>query len=341
MRVQKFIPVLLAIVVSSCSVFKSSKQMDMSPFSDNAGTLFSEAAMVSRPFQWKYLQEYTSVPEFQSILKRATPLFDALNGIVYYSNQVVAINNAKLSNRDKNKQLARYLSDAMEKALMDEKIDSLQVDKMEAVSVLKNIRDAETFLDGIAAASPIVNSVVLAVKRRLKEIQDAIPSILIAFDREIEKDYAITKANYGHLHHLQGELMLSATRLYQVRIGNQAQLDTLLQTNAAIRNFIPSTTNASAVQLDKAGAYLIAQLQQIEILIHQLDDVKEEYIAKKDELIAWGAQADAKVRIARSAMTVWAQSHRNLGAGIPVPPLIDVGGFATDLVGSATRTVIR
>ncbi|MCK4823882.1 hypothetical protein KA005_49470 [bacterium] len=341
MRVQIFIPVLMALMVSGCSVFKSSKKIDMTPFSDNAGILFSEAVKISRPFQWKYLKEYTFVPEFQFILKRATPLFDALNGIVYYSNQVVAINNAKLSNRDKNKQLARYLSDAMEKALRDEKIDSLQVDKMEAVSVLKNIQDAETYLDGIAAASPIVNSVVLAVKRRLQEIQNAIPSILIAFDREIEKDYSMTKENYDHLKHLRGELMVSATRLYQARIGNQAQLDTLVQTNAAIRNFIPSTTNASAVQLDKASTYLITELQQIDILIHQLDEEKAEYIAKKDELIAWGTQADTKVRIARSAMTVWAQSHRNLGAGIPVPPLIDVAGIATGLVGTATRTVIR
>ena len=341
MRGKIFITILLALMVSGCSVFKSSKQMDMAPFSDNAGILFSEAAKVSRPFQWKYLHEYTSVPEFQIILKRAQPLFTALNGVVYYSNQVVAINNAKLSNRDKNKQLARYLSDAMEKALRDEKIDSLQVDKMEAVSVFKNIRDAETYLDGISAASPIVHSVVRAIKRRLKEIQDAIPSILIAFDREIDKDYAMTKANYYHLKHLQGELMSSATRLYRARIGNQAQLDTLVQTNAAIRNFIPSTTNASAVQLDKAEAYLIAQLQQVDIFIHQLDDAKAEYIAKKVELIDWGNQADAKVRIARSAMTVWAQSHRNLGDGIPVPPLIDVAGMATGLVGSAARTVIR
>ena len=341
MRIKILIILSLAIIVSGCSVFKSSKQIDMTPFSDNAGTLFGEAVMVSRPFQWKHLKEYTSVPEFQIILKRAQPLFTALNGVVYYSNQVVAINNAKLSNRDKNKQLARYLSDAMEKALRDEKIDSLQVDKMEAVSVFKNIRDAETYLDGISAASPIVHSVVRAIKRRLKEIQDAIPSILIAFDREIDKDYAMTKANYYHLKHLQGELMLSATRLYRARIGNQAQLDTLVQTNAAIRNFIPSTTNASAVQLDKAEAYLIAQLQQVDIFIHQLDDAKAEYIAKKDELITWGTQADAKVRIARSAMTVWAQSHRNLGAGIPVPPLIDVAGITTGLIGSATRTVIR
>jgi hypothetical protein len=341
MRVQIFIPVLLALIVSGCSVFKSSKQIDMSPFSDNAGTLFSEAVKVSHPFQWKYLKEYTSVPEYQFILKRAEPLFGALNGIVFYSNQVVAINNAKLSNRDKNKQLARYLSDAMEKALRDEKIDSLQVDKMEAVSVLKNIRDAESYLDGIAAASPIVNSVVLAVKRRLQEIQDAIPSILIAFNREIEKDYAMTRANYKQLVKLQEELMLSATRLYQARIGNQAQLNLLVQSNAAVRNIIPSTTNVSAAQLAKVEAYLIKELQQINILIHQLDDVKTEYIAKQDELIAWGTQADEKVRIARTAMTVWAQSHRNLGAGIPVPPLIDVAGIATGLVGSATRTVIR
>ena len=340
MRVQIFIPVLLALIVSGCSVFKSSKQIDMTPFSDNAGTLFSQAVKVSHPFQWKYLKEYTDVSEYQFILKRAQPLFRALNGIVYYSNQVVAINNAKFSNRDKNKQLARFLSDAMEKAVRDEKLDSLQVDKMEAVSVFKNIRDAETYLDGVAAASPIINSVVRAVKNRLQEIQDAIPSILIAFNREIEKDYAMTRANYKQLIQLQEELMLSVARLYQARIGNQAQLDTLVQTNAAIGSFIPSTTNASVVQLDKAEAYLMTQLNQIDILIHQLDGVKKEYIAKQDELIAWGTQADAKVRIARSAMTVWAQSHRNLGAGIPVPPLIDVAGIATGLVGSAARTVI-
>jgi hypothetical protein len=169
----------------------------------------------------------------------------------------------------------------------------------------------------------------------------AIPSILIAFNREIEKDYAMTRANYKQLVKLQEELMLSATRLYQARIGNQAQLNLLVQSNAAVRNIIPSTTNVSAAQLAKVEAYLIKELQQINILIHQLDDVKTEYIAKQDELIAWGTQADEKVRIARTAMTVWAQSHRNLGAGIPVPPLIDVAGIATGLVGSATRTVIR
>ena len=76
------------------------------------------------------------------------------------------------------------------------------------------------------------------------------------------------------------------------------------------------------------------------MMSHQLDEIKSEYIAKQDELIAWRTQVDEKIRIARTAITIWAQSHRNLGAGIPVPPLIDVAGFATGLVGSAAKTVL-
>ena len=340
MKIKMLITVSSALIVSGCSVFKSSRQIDMTPFSDNAGTMFSEAVKISRPFQWKYFKPTASVPEFRQMLQQAQPLFQALNGIVYYSNQVVAINNAKLSDREKNNLLARYLSDAMEKALQEDRIDSLQVDKFEASSVMQNIRNAETYLDGIAAAGPIVNSVVYAIRTRLNDIQDAIPAILIAFDHEIDKEFAATRSNYSRLQQLQTELMLSATRLYKARIGNQAELDTLVQTNAAIKNFIPASKNASAQQLEQAETYLITQLQHIDMMMDQLDEIKREYIAKRDELIAWRMQVDEKIRIARSAITVWAQSHRNLGNGIPVPPLIDVAGFASGLVGTASKTVI-
>jgi hypothetical protein len=341
MRVKSLITLLLAFIVSGCSVFKSSRAIDMSPFSDNAGTLFGEAVKIGRPFQWKHLKEYTSsIPEFVFIIKRAEPLLIALQGIVYYSNQVVAINNSKLSNRDKNKQLARYLSDAMEKALKNQKVDSLQLDRMGAGTVLENIRNAETYLDGIAAASPIVNSVVSAIKRRLDEIQEKIPFILIGFDRKIERDYAVSRTNYERLHDLQEKLMLSTTRLYLARIGDRAELDTLLQEDPSITYFIPSAAKASPAQLAAAATYLLDQLRQIDTLIHQMDVAKAEYVAKQDELIIWRTQVDEKIMIARTAITVWAQSHRNLGAGIPVPPLFDVTGFASGLIGSATKTVI-
>ncbi len=330
----------LMFLIAGCSVFQSSRKMDMTPFSDNAGILFSEATKISRPFQWKHLKQYITIPEFANLINRAGPLLEALRGVVYYSNQVVAINNSKLKDREKNRQLARYLYDAMEKSIANQKIDSLQLDEMGARIVLDNIRNADTYLEAIIAAGPVVNSVVRAILKRLDEIQAMIDPILLGFDREIERDYGATRVNYKRLINLQEQMMLSITRLYRARIGDKAEMDTLLQENASLTDYLSSAENASPAQLAAAESYLLDQLHQIDIMLDHLDDAKAEYVAKQDELIAWRIQVDQKIMIARTAMTIWAQSHRNLGAGIPVPPLFDVGGFATGLIGTAANTVI-
>ena len=326
-------------VLTSCSAFKGSRKFDMSPFADNTGTMFAEATKISRPFQWKYCKPYISIPEAQQFGAAAIPLLEALHGIVYYSNQVVAINNAKLSDKEKNNQLARYLNEAMERALENKEADSLQLDLSGAVRVLENIRNATTYREGILASEPIVNSVVRAVLDRIDNIQNLVPLVLAGLEREIERDYAEVRRNYSRLQELQKDLMLSVTRLYRARIGNEAEIDTLLQTDGSLRSFIPSVERVSSSQMAAAEKHLMEQLINIDVMLHQLEEIKAEYIAKKDEIVRWRTQVDEKIRIARTAMVVWAQSHRNLGAGIPVPPLIDVSGVASGLAGNALKTV--
>jgi hypothetical protein len=312
----------------------------MAPFSDNAGTLFSEATKVSRPFQWKHLKPYTRIDEFQNVVKTAQPLFEALRGVVYYSNQVVAINNSKFSDKEKNRQLSKYLLEALQKVVKDQKLDSLQLDEKDALEVLENIKNADTYLEGIEAAGPIVNSVVVSIQKRLDKIQTAIDPIELALDREIEKDFRATRINYDRLIDLQEKLMLSVTRIYRARIGDQAELDTLILENASLKEYIPAPDKATPGQLMAAESHLRDQLHQIDTMSNQLNEIKRSYIVKRNELVAWRAQVDDKIMIARTAMAIWAQSHRNLGAGIPVPPLFDVGGFATGLVGTAAGSVV-
>jgi hypothetical protein len=338
--VRSVIILLLSVfVLTGCSAFKSSRKFDMSPFADNTSTMFGEATKISRPFQWKHCKPYISIPEAQQFGAEAIPLLEALHGIVYYSNQVVAINNAKLSDKEKNNQLARYLNEAMQRALENRKADSLQLDVSGAIRVLQNIRSAETYRAGILASEPIVNSVVRAILDRIDNIQNLVPLVLAGLDREIEQDYADVRRNYLRLQELQKDLMLSVTRLYRARMGNNAELDSLLQADASLRKLIPSGEAGSLSQMTAAEKHLVQQLNEIDTMLHQLDGIKTEYIAKKDEIIRWRTQVDEKIRIARTAMVVWAQSHRNLGAGIPVPPLIDVGGMASGLAGNALKTV--
>ena len=330
----------LMFLITGCSIFQKTRKMDMTPFSENAGTLFAEATKISRPFQWKHLKPYITIQEFERLAKRALPLLVALRGVVYYSNQVVAINNSKFKDKEKNQQLAKYLYDVMKKSIKNQKLDDLQLDEMGTKTVLENIRNADTYLDGIAAAGPMVNSVVLAIQKRLDEIQAGIDPILLGFDREIERDYGAARSNYIGLRKLQEQIMLSITRLYRARIGDKAELDTLVHENASLTEYFPSTVNASHAQMAAGESYLLKQLHEIDVMLAQLEEAKTEYVAKQDELIAWRMSVDQKIMIARTSMTIWAQSHRNLGAGIPVPPLIDVTGFASDLVTGAARTVI-
>jgi hypothetical protein len=333
--------ILLSVfVLSGCSAFKSSRKFDMSPFADNTATMFSEATKISQPFQWKYCKPYTSIPEAQQFATEAIPMLEALEGIVYYSNQVVAINDAKLSDKEKNNQLARYLSDAMQRALENRKGDSLQLDLSGAVKILENIRNAETYREGILASEPIVNSVARSILDRIDKIQDQVPLVLAGLDREIEHDYAEVRRNYIRLQELQKDLMLSVTRLYRGRMGEKAEIDTLLQADVSLRTIVPSVEAVTLAQMTAAEKHLVAQLKEIDIMLRQLDAMKTEYIAKKDELIRWRLQVDEKIKIARTSMIIWAQSHRNLGAGIPVSPLIDVGGIASGLAENAAKTVV-
>lgn len=323
-----------------CSAFKSSKRMDMAPFSENTGVLFAEASQVSRQFEFKYLRPYLSTPEVQDLRVKALPILIALRGVVYYSNQVVAINNSKLSDKEKNEHLARYLSEIMEKAKAKRSSEGLGFDEAAAQTVLENVRVGKTYLDGIAAASPIVNAVVAAIMEQLDEFQQAtIPTAVSALDKEIETTVAETRANYSNLKTLQMRSMRAANLFYQVRMGDAGELNALLEEDPSVKEFIPSPEKATAKTMDAAEGYLLDRLDKVDRMIHQLDADMAQYNAMRDELETWRITVDDKVKVARNAIMIWGQSHRNLGVGIPVPPLIDVEGLAGSALGTAKKAV--
>ena len=328
------------LFLCGCSTFKSSRKMDMAPFSENTGVLFAEAAKVSRPFQFKQLRPYVSLPEFQDARARSEPLLVAFRGVVYYSNQVVAIGNSSLSAEDKNRQLARYLQEVMERSSQGMPLDSLGLDEASVQAVVENIRNAKTYLEGIAAAGPMVNAVVIAIQDRLDELQQTIlPAIGDALDHAIEADFADTRTNYTDLKTLQARSMRAMNLLYLARMGDRGVLDALLSEDPSLKEFFPSPAKVTGKEMDAAERYLLDRLARIDTLIHQLDYDLAAYRAKQEELGEWRLGVDEKVKIARNAMAVWAQSHRNLGAGIPVPPLIDVSGIAGSLAGTAKKAV--
>ena len=339
-KIQVIVVIFVSLIIfEGCAVFKGSRKINMEPFADNAGILFSEAVKISRPFQFKNLKIYVDVPEYLSIKEKSVPLLRALKGIVYYSHQIVVINNSKLKDKQKNDQLARYLQEVFEKAQHKERIDSIRLNKNDVAIVLNDMRNADKYLDGIAAANPIINTIVLSLIDRLDEIEDGVAGIINVFESQIQDEYAEAIDNYLRLKNLQNSTQKTISMLYLAESRDRAILDTLRQDDLYLSSFFTSKNNVSKTELNDAEEYLFKRLGRIDELIKQLDDDRIEYLAKKDEISQWHLQVDEKLRIARNAITVWAQSHRNLGDGIEVPPLIGIDQIISIAANAASSFV--
>jgi hypothetical protein len=166
---------------------------------------------------------------------------------------------------------------------------------------------------------------------QLESIQSSIPKVFASVDNRIEADYADRRINYANLTRLQVATIRGMTQIYKARRGDQASLDTLLREDPSVKEFIPSPEKATGKGLAAAEALLTDRAMKLDTFIHQMDSEAATYRAKRRELSDWQMGIEEKIKMARDMIGVWAQSHRNLGAGIPVPPLIDVAGMAGGL----------
>ena len=326
--------VLLGSLVQlwGCSAFQSHREMDMTPFAENTAAMFAEARKVSRPFVWNYLKPHVgTLPELLELRKLAGPALKGLGGIVMYSNQIVALNMSAKTDKETNRELAKYLQEAADRVTDKSKLEAIGINPASLDTVLVNIGKQETYLDGLAAAAPLVNAFVLAMLQRLDEIGNVVPDVEAAIDREIENTFREKRQNFDSMVRLQVKLLREVTLLNNGRYGDQASLDTLLKEDATLKEFIKAPSPVTPREFESAEKALAERLGRVDTFLRQMDWEKQVYLAKRAELTEYRAQLDEKIGVARDAVMVWGQSHRNLAAGIAVPPLIDVGGVAGGL----------
>ncbi len=343
MKFKGVIIIASLMLFESCAIFKGRQELDMQPFSDNTTVLFNEAMKISRPFQFKNLSTYRDMPSYTSIKQKSLPLIHALKGIVYYSNQLVAISNSNMSEKGKNDQLAIYLYDAYERAKHKERLDSIGLSYSQVEFSLNKIRQAETYREGIEASDPIINTIVISLSDRLDEIELLIGNVINSFEAHIYNDTKVTIDNYLALKDLQNSTHKKITQLYYAQSINPTYIDSLIKTDKSIVHFFNNEREIIQADYDKAEQLLFARLTNIDTMLRQLDDDKKEYMDMKEEISRWHSQVDEKISIARNAIIVWSQSHKNLGKGIEVPPLIGIDSFielVKPTVGKAIDTIV-
>jgi hypothetical protein len=319
---------LLLLAATGCSTFTTTRKLDMQPFAENTVTSIGELRRLDRPPPWVRLRSYRSEPAVLEVAQEYKPMQQLLRAVSTYSIQLVALNDAKVTDARKIRELVRYLREAAPVALeqaagqaVDEELALTQA-RLEAV--LQEMSRQETFMGALAAAEPIVAGVQARGLMHTDRLSAAVGKAGDVLEGLIQAQYGGMVANRDALVALQERVMKALTLAERASLGEQAALDELRRDTPVARELIRGDRKPTAMELQAATNALTAQLRRLQVALEQIKPEYDAYRESLAELDAMRNQVTERVRLERSILMVWARSHRSLGRGVEVPPAFDL-----------------
>jgi hypothetical protein len=330
---------VLAGSTAGCSHFRESRKLDLTPFADNTFTTIGELQKFEKPAVWVFLRKYRTHPAVLKTVETYAPLRRLLRGIAFYSAQMVSLADASMSEDRKLKELARYLEVVVRPAAADEEASDWGITPADVDRIAAEIRQKKTFLEGVAAAEPLVNASLRYGLKLLDKVDGDIVDAANAIGQEVEAEFASVNANAADVERVQQELLHGFALLHQYRLGNDKALEQLRAAVPLARETLPGAKAPTTKQLDELETVLAAQLQRIEAATAQLAPDVARYEGSQKELDKLRMTNVERARLARVTLILWARSHRNLGLGVAVPPAIDLAGLIKSGAANATSLV--
>ena len=331
----------LAAAASGCSYITTQKKLDMQPFAENTVTAIGEMRKIEAPPVWIRLRPYFSHPSILEARATAKPLLDLVRGVNAYSLQVVALNESRIPDRQKSRELAKFLQGASQQAMLKE-ADTAEIaltpERREAI--LKDIESKEKFMEALQAAEPIVSAVLTRGLDLSDAVDAAITRAVGAIEGEVQTQYRGMLANRSALLVLQERTIRAQAFGEAIAFGDEAAPDELRKAVPVLAEYVPAGKKPSPKDQQAAVATLSAQALRIKAALDQMDPEYQAYRESVLELDNLRAKTTENAKLARSVLMVWARSHKNLARGVEVPPMFDLSKIIMSAAGTASKGVL-
>ncbi len=328
--------VALVTASSGCSAFKATKKLDMQPFAENTVTAIGEMRKIDAPPVWIRLRPYFTHPAVLEARDAAKPLRDLVRGVNAYSLQLVALNEARISDPTKCRELAKFLRGASQRALLaDADVAEINLTTERRDAILKEIETKEKYMDALMAAEPIVNAVLTHGLNLSDSVDAALAKATATLETEVQGQYKAMLANRAALLVLQERTILAQTWAEVLTFGDEGAADRLRKTVPVVASYLPAGKAADEKAQRAVVAALAAQAARIKTALDQIDPEYQAYRESALELDQLRAKTTENAKLARSVLMLWARSHKNLARGVEVPPMFDLAKIVMSSAGSA------
>lgn len=325
---------------SGCAYFVADRKLDMQPFAENTVTAIGEMRRIETPPVWIRLRPFYSHPAVVAVREEVRPLRALMRGVNAYSLQVVSLNDARVSDPTKSRELARFLHDASQQALLDQADDAeIALTPGRREGLLKDIGAKERYLDALVAADPIVNAVLARGLDLADRIDAAILKAVNAVEVEIQGQYRPLLANRAAMLILQERAHQAIVWAEALTFGDAAAADRLREGVPLVAQHLPPGRLPNAKEQAAIVAALGAQADRVKAALDEMEPQYQAYRESVLELDQLRAKTAENVKLTRSVLMLWARSHKALAQGIEVPPMFDLAKIVNDNAMSAAKSV--
>ena len=155
-------------------------------------------------------------------------------------------------------------------------------------------------------------------------------------DHRIETEFAPLKQQLAEVRDLELSSTARYTWLSRYRLGDTTALDSLRAHDPEAAQAMPAGKRPTPEAIETTEKRILSQIETMAKLRGHLDHQFEEYRAQQRELDSIRIQAREATQLGRTTLILWARSHRDLAAGVRVPPAINL----MRLMQSATDRVV-
>ncbi len=307
-----------ALLLAACSAFQGRRVTNLAPFAENTMALVSSLRLTfPRPAHIRgYLANNEDVREARA---EANQLRQLMRGVIVYSMQVASIDNSDLDQSAKAHELARFLDEGLRPAIRSQDVP-LSMTEAQLDSVLDRVRTQDKYLGALREANAIVTLVVETADEVVSATEAHIVAATATVAAAIESDFAPQRANAEGLRTLEARTLRTYVLLSRARLADSAALRELHDTEPTLG----LGEHVAPEELTRLERETSAQLETIRQLREQVQPEVELYANRVQELDEMAARALASARETRASFILWGRAHRNMAAGIALPPEIDV-----------------
>ncbi|UCH85052.1 MAG: hypothetical protein JSW50_05015 [Candidatus Latescibacterota bacterium] len=331
--------IILALVVSElllsgCSHFRASKRLDLGPFAESTITLASDIQLGLTQKKPVYTRDYghgPAVAEFEMMAKKVRAI---IRGTIAYAIEIVTLSESKMSDAERCGELADYL-DGLLRPVLTTPVPELNMTVAKLDTIVANVAKQKKFLDGLAAAQPIIDEVARATSEVVEDTQIALDAAVEEVRNEIERDNRDLTTAVKALKQEQIRSILNVRFLKAYRHGDPTAIDSLLAAEPHLKDIVKPGEPVTPADMSAIEQRLIFKLDALRKIREQLQPDLELYWKQHQELEAMADMYELALRQAQVTVIAWDRAHQRLAAGITDPAKINLVGIARKAAGSA------